>query len=67
MLEPFQDHYGGSVVTVLYLVALCADIIWAATILAVLGKMICGIFNPKEGIYVYEGLKMYFSRIMIGL
>ena len=39
MLDPLQEKYGHFMTGFLFLGALCADLLWAASILGALGKL----------------------------
>ena len=47
MLDPLQDAFGGRMGGLLFLPALCGEVLWSAAILAALGKLNTGFFSLK--------------------
>ena len=47
MLDPLQDAFGGRMGGLLFLPALCGEVLWSAAILAALGKLKTGFYYLK--------------------
>lgn len=52
MLDPFQEKYGAKIGGILYLPALCSEILWSSAILASLGSTLSVILGLDNTIAV---------------
>ncbi len=52
MLDPLQEKFGDIMTGLLFVGALCADLLWAASLLGALGK---------SGIHIHQAISLYLK------
>ena len=66
MLDPFQEKYGAKIGGILYLPALCGEILWSSAILASLGSTLSVILGLNNTIAVLSSASVAMLYTLFG-
>jgi len=66
MLDPFQEKYGAKIGGILYLPALCGEILWSSAILASLGSTLSVILGLDNTIAVLTSASVAMLYTLFG-